>query len=130
MNAPVDAKSLLSGEGSRFDTHEVRNQARPPSRFNAFSDDIVLNPSLIAEVLSPTTQHFDRADKLNAYRRLPGLQHILLLSGMEQAAWACSRVPADSAWTDLTPWQRDTPLVLGGLALQLPWAEVYGGVGL
>ncbi len=85
---------------------------------------------LVIEVLSPTTQHFDRADKPGAYRRLPGLQHILLLSGMEQAAWACSRVPADSAWTDLTPWQRDTLLALGGLALQLPWAEVYGGVGL
>lgn len=29
---------------------------------------------LVIEVLSPTTQPFNRADKLNAYRRLPGLQ--------------------------------------------------------
>ena len=85
---------------------------------------------LVIEVLSPTTQQFDRADKLDAYRRLPGLQHIVLLSSIEQAAWACSRVPADSAWGDLAAWPRDTPLALGGLALQLPWAEVYGGVGL
>ena len=85
---------------------------------------------LVIEVLSPTTQHFDRADKLHAYRRLPGLQHIVLLSSMEQAAWACSRVPADSSWTELAPWQRDTPLALEGLGLQLQWADVYGGVGL
>ncbi len=85
---------------------------------------------LVIEVLSPTTQHFDRADKLDAYRRLPGLQHILLLSSMEQAAWACSRVPADSSWTELAPWQRDTSLELEGLALQLHWADIYGGVGL
>ena len=56
---------------------------------------------LVIEVLSPTTQHFDRADKLGAYWRLPRLQDNLLLSSMEQAAWACSRVPADSNWVEL-----------------------------
>ena len=85
---------------------------------------------LVIEVLSPTTQQFDRVDKLNAYRRLPGLQHIVLLSSMEQAAWACSRIPADSTWTELAPWHRDTTLALDGLALQLHWAVIYGGLGL
>ena len=38
---------------------------------------------LVIEVLSPTTQHFDCADKLRAYQRPAGLQHIILLSSME-----------------------------------------------
>ena len=85
---------------------------------------------LVIEVLSPTTQHFDRGDKLRAYQQLPGLQHIVLLSSMEEAAWACHRVPADSAWSPLAAWERGTTLPLGGLGVSLAWDEVYAGVGL
>ncbi len=85
---------------------------------------------LVIEVLSPTTQHFDRGDKLRAYQRLAGLQHIILLSSMEQAAWACQRVPADAAWTELQSWPRGTRLPLDGLGVDLGWDEVYAGAGL
>ena len=46
---------------------------------------------LVIEVLSPTTQHFDRGEKLQAYRHLVGLQHIILISSMEEAAWEIGR---------------------------------------
>jgi Uma2 family endonuclease len=85
---------------------------------------------LVVEVLSPGTQLFDRGAKLQAYRQLPGLQHIVLLSSLEQAAWACHRVPADADWSALQPWPRGTVLPLDGLGLSLPWGEVYDGVGL
>ena len=85
---------------------------------------------LVIEVLSPTTQHFDRGDKLRAYQQLPGLQHIILLSSMEEAAWACHCVPADSAWSALAAWERGTTLPLAGLGVSLAWDEVYAGVGL
>lgn len=85
---------------------------------------------LVIEVLSPTTQHFDRGDKLLAYQKLDGLQHIILLSSMEEAAWHCQRVPADAEWTPLEPWPAGTQLALDGLGLSLGWDEVYAGVGL
>ncbi len=85
---------------------------------------------LIIEVLSPTTQHFDRGDKLQAYLQLSGLQHIVLLSSMEEAAWACHRVPAGAPWSPLQAWPRGTDLLLEGLGLSLGWDEVYAGVGL
>ncbi|MCK7501351.1 MAG: Uma2 family endonuclease [Comamonadaceae bacterium] len=85
---------------------------------------------LVVEVLSPGTQLFDRGAKLQAYRQLPGLQHIVLLSSLEQAAWACHRVPVDAEWSALQPWPRGTVLPLEGLGLSLPWGEVYEGVGL
>jgi len=84
---------------------------------------------LVAEVLSPTTQHFDRGAKLQAYQKLAGLQHAVLLSGMEQAAWACHR-GADGQWGELLPWPRGTALALPSLGLEVGWDEVYGGVGL
>ena len=85
---------------------------------------------LVLEVLSPTTQHFDRGSKLAAYRLLPGLQHIVLLSSLEQAAWSCQRVPAEGEWTELAPWPRGSTLALPGLGLEIPWGEIYDGVGL
>ena len=85
---------------------------------------------LVVEVLSPSTQRFDGGQKLSAYRKLPGLQHIVLVSSLEQAAWACHRVPADADWTALSPWARGTALALDGLGLSLPWGEIYDGVGL
>ena len=85
---------------------------------------------LIVEVLSPSTQRFDRGQKLTAYRKLPGLQHIVLLSSLEQAASVCHRVPAEADWSELSPWSRGTVLALEGLGLSVPWGEVYDGVGL
>lgn len=85
---------------------------------------------LVIEVLSSTTQHFDRGDKLAAYRQLAGLQHILLISSMEPAAWHCQRVPEEGEWTELAPWPRGSRLELPGLGVALDWDEVYAGVGL
>jgi hypothetical protein len=39
-------------------------------------------------------------------------------------------VPADSAWTELAPWPRGSTLKLQGLGLEIPWGEIYDGVGL
>ena len=85
---------------------------------------------LVVEVLSFGTQVFDRGSKLTAYRQLPGLQHIVLVSSLEQAAWACHRDTADGPWSALQPWPRGTVLALPSLAIELPWGEIYDGVGL
>ncbi|MCG8364595.1 MAG: Uma2 family endonuclease [Pseudanabaenales cyanobacterium] len=42
--------------------------------------DTVTNPLLIAEVLSDSTQSYDRGDKFEAYRTLPTLQEYLLIA--------------------------------------------------
>ncbi|MHB8576335.1 MAG: Uma2 family endonuclease [Dehalococcoidia bacterium] len=42
--------------------------------------DVLLNPTLIIEVLSPSTEAYDRGDKFAAYRRLPTLQEYLLIA--------------------------------------------------
>lgn len=57
----------------------------------------------VVEVLSATTQHFDRGEKLRAYRQLPGLQHIRRISSLEQLAWASQWVPAVGEWSTLAP---------------------------
>jgi len=42
--------------------------------------DVVTNPSVIVEVLSPGTESFDRGDKFAGYRSIEGLRHFVMLS--------------------------------------------------
>jgi hypothetical protein len=35
-----------------------------------------------------------------------------------------------AAWSALQPWLAGTALAVPSLGLQLPWDEVYGGLGL
>lgn len=40
----------------------------------------VTNPVMIAEVLSPSTQNYDRGDKFTYYRSIPEMQEYILIS--------------------------------------------------
>jgi Uma2 family endonuclease len=42
--------------------------------------DVVTNPSVIIEVLSPGTESFDRGDKFAGYRSIEALRHYVMLS--------------------------------------------------
>ena len=50
-----------------------------PVQLQAGRKDIVTNPILIAEVLSDSTQGYDRGDKFAAYRTIPTFQEYLLI---------------------------------------------------
>lgn len=70
----------------------------------AFEDDVtdtLLNPTVIIEVLSPSTERYDRAEKFAAYRSLASIQTIVLVAqdavGIDSFtrrgdAWAIERV--------------------------------------
>lgn len=48
MNKPL-SPDVLAPHASRYDTHEVLNQARPASGFNAFTEDVVLREAIARE---------------------------------------------------------------------------------
>lgn len=73
-------------------------------RLDPDDDHTVLNPSVLVEVLSPTTERYDRGHKLSAYRQIDALGDYVLVS---QAAHHIEhfRRNADGSWTlrDLGP---------------------------
>ena len=42
--------------------------------------DVLMNPVLVVEVLSPSTENYDRSTKFNWYRRIESLQEYVLVS--------------------------------------------------
>lgn len=49
-------------------------------QFDDEHHDTLVNPSLLVEVLSPSTEAYDRGQKFGHYRRLPSLQEYLLIA--------------------------------------------------
>lgn len=53
---------------------------RNPVQLKSGRKDTVTNPILIAEVLSESTQAYDRGDKFTAYQTIPTLQEYILIN--------------------------------------------------
>jgi Uma2 family endonuclease len=91
--------------------------------------DILLNPTFIAEVLSPSTEAFDRGGKFAIYRQIPSLREYLLVSQSRIQAELYTRGP-DHRWT-LTDYTRPEDLiVLESLGCSLRLADLYDKVDL
>ena len=59
--------------------------------------DAATNPVAIVEVLSPTTEAWDRGEKFAAYRALPSLRHYALLGATLRVADVYSGSGVDPA---------------------------------
>ena len=51
-----------------------------PPRFHDGAEDVLLNPSIIVEVLSDSTERVDRGEKLDAYTSMPSVTDYLLIA--------------------------------------------------
>jgi Uma2 family endonuclease len=58
----------------------------------------IKNPVLLVEVLSDSTEHYDREEKFSHYRRIPSLREYLLVSQHELRVTHLSR-NEDGSWT-------------------------------
>ncbi|EIC21217.1 Uma2 family endonuclease [Thiorhodovibrio frisius] len=89
--------------------------------------DVVTNPSLIVEVLSDSTELYDRGKKFEHYRKLPSLQGYLLLSQQQVSAELFQR-DGDGRWFLRDYNQLDQSIDLPWLDVSLPLSEVYDKV--
>ncbi|MCG6942066.1 MAG: Uma2 family endonuclease [Thiohalocapsa sp.] len=81
------------------------------------------DPVLIAEVLSPRTQRYDRGDKRLAYQSLPTLREYLLISQDEPRVEVLRR--SDGGWEHAVIANADGVVRLESVGLELPFADLY-----
>jgi len=84
----------------------------------------VLNPTLIAEVLSETTEAYDRGKKFDHYGKLPSLEEYLLVSQDSPRLERFSKNP-NGTWTLTIASGLDRSLELPSIGVTLSLAEVY-----
>ncbi len=81
-----------------------------------------INPTLLVEVLSPTTEDYDRGEKLAHYKRIESLREIMLIAHDEHRVDLWRR--AGDHWTQLTFGPTDA-VKLESVACSLLVADLY-----
>ena len=109
---------------SRYVYPDVTILCGPPSLEG--ESDILLNPSTIIEVLSPSTAAFDRGDKFLAYRSIPGIVEVVFVSQHERHV-ECYTHQADDSWV-LRDFKGDGAAVLSFTPAPLGLDSIYAGV--
>lgn len=88
--------------------------------------DSLLNPGLLVEVLSPSTEAYDRGEKFALYRRLDSLIDYVLVSQDKLRVEHYRR--RDEQWLLTVYEDPAASLVLDSLAVTLPIGEIYDKV--
>ena len=92
-----------------------------------FEDDLLdtlLNPTLIVEVLSETTERYDRVKKFDLYRALPSLLEYILVSQAEPRVEQFLRQP-DGGWNLRITTDPTAFVNLTSIGCEIPFAEIY-----
>ncbi len=85
-------------------------------------------PSLVVEVLSPSTESTDRREKMLAYRTLPSLREYVLVA-TDKRQVECYRRDEQDEW-QLAAVSQDEPLLLESAGANLTLDEIYEDVRL
>lgn len=85
------------------------------------------SPRLVLEVLSPTTRTLDMFDKLDEYKTVPGLAHIILVDPDAPQAIHWWR-EADQTWRHARYEGLDAAIVIADLDVTLGLRTLYAGL--
>jgi len=85
--------------------------------------DAIVNPVLLVEVTSPSTDAYDRGEKLEQYRRIPALIEVLFVAH-DARRLDLARRSEDGAWSTLTAGDGSS-LELESVGCPIDVAEVY-----
>lgn len=89
--------------------------------------DTLLNPTVMIEVLSPTTEQYDRGRKFHLYRRIEGLEEYVLIA-QEMALIERYRRQEGGQWLYSDASAPDAALALDSIGARLALADVYDKV--
>ena len=93
-------------------------------RFEDQHVDTLLNPTVIIEVLSDSTENYDRGEKFAHYRALPSLSDYLLVAQDQPRIEHYQRQP-DGRWLYSATDGLDAQVEIATIGCVLPLAEVY-----
>ena len=93
-------------------------------RFEDNVFDTLLNPIVIVEVLSPSTEGYDRGEKFSRYRQVDSLKEYILVSQDSVNVERSLRKRDEWSYTFFQGLEQQLPLT--SLQCELPLQEIYG----
>jgi Uma2 family endonuclease len=95
-----------------------------PLKFAPGADDTVVNPSVLVEVLSDSTEAYDRGRKFEHYRKIPTLREYLLVSQKGPRIEQFIR-QSDEHWLMIEAAGLEKSLALPSLQITVSLAEIF-----
>jgi Uma2 family endonuclease len=91
--------------------------------------DTLLNPSVIFEILSPSTQNVDKGRKLLYYQLIPSLKEYFMIDTIKQRIYIVKK-QSDGKWVYNTPVEGEGNIFIETIQLNLPLSAIYKGTGI
>jgi len=93
-------------------------------QFAADRQDVILNPLLIVEILSPSTEAYDRGKKFESYRSIPSFREYLLVHQDSRHVEHYSRQD-DGSWLLREHVGAGASVTINRLGVRIPLADLY-----
>ncbi|MGB6295771.1 MAG: Uma2 family endonuclease [Rivularia sp. (in: cyanobacteria)] len=135
INLGTELDNFLAEKGCEFYISDVKVQVSEAGPYHypdvvvtcddrdKESIDLVEYPCLIVEVLSPSTEAFDRGKKFTRYRQSTTLQEYVLIES-DEIAVECFRKNDEGLWVLHTYGEGDT-LTLESVGIEIPVEKLY-----
>ncbi len=115
---------------ANLDTYpDVSIACANPLIFNFKNTQTLMNPNLILEVLSPSTEKYDRAGKFESYKLIPTLTDYILVAQNRPKVEHFVR-QADKSWSCTVSEGLDAIVKIDSLECELPLSEIYLKINL
>lgn len=89
--------------------------------------DTLMNPLVVVEVLSKSTEAYDRGDKFKTYRTLSSFQEYLLIDQNKVSVEHYTKTEPPK-WMFLEYNDLNSTLSFGSIPVQIEWADLYDKV--
>lgn len=97
-------------------------------QYSSGKDTVILNPVLLIEVLSLSSESYDRGEKFEHYKTIASLQDYLLVDQTKAQIGLFTR--GEEAWESQTVTGRDSTIYLPSVSVELALSDVYAKVKL
>jgi len=98
-----------------------------PPEYAPENRDTLVNPKVVIEVLSPSTERYDRTTKFRHYKQLPSVMEYVLVAQDEPLVERYVR-QTDASWGQVDFVGLGASLTLATVSAVVPLAEIYRGV--
>ncbi len=100
-----------------------------PATNDPVDPNTLTNPTAIIEVLSPSSEQYDRGAKFRNYQQIPSLVEYILVAQDKTVCERFVRQPDDS-WAPVSFVGLAATLALTSVPARIPLADIYAGVKL
>jgi Uma2 family endonuclease len=98
-----------------------------PPEYAPENRDTLTNPQVVIEVLSDSTERYDRTTKFRHYKQLPSVKEYVLVSQTEALIERYTR-QADETWAQADFVGLDATFTLATVKVSVPMADIFRGV--